>query len=134
MKKTFEELTEVDQIIGQLYAKKPDLKNTKFGYAYDKFYKLNIKPVADRMRDEILDVRVENAMEDKTTKQILADKTSFRGFLYTKAGLRDVIKAEREIEERYSNEEVEVQPYFSSYIPEELEDYQKELLLGLIIK
>ena len=54
LKKTFEQLKEIDNIVGGLYTKNIKLKDGKFGYAYNKFYVKNIKPLLDEMNEERL--------------------------------------------------------------------------------
>ena len=133
MVKTFKELQAIDQMIGFLYEQDQKLKNTKFGYAYQKFFKKNYEPALKEFQNKIFDIRLDNAMEDKITKEVLKDKDSPRGFKFTKEGLKKCVEQERSLIEEFDKKEIEVTPQFSSYVPE-LTEEQKELLTGLIIE
>jgi MFS superfamily sulfate permease-like transporter len=93
--KKFKELQEVDGLVAGLYAKDKKLQNSKFGYAYKKFSDKFYFPVVKELQERIQDVRVDNAMEDKNTKEILVDKENVRGYKYTKEGLLKCMKEER---------------------------------------
>jgi hypothetical protein len=134
MKRTCEQLKEVDEVVASLYNKIPTLKNTKFAYAYKRFFEKNLKLIFDEIREEILDVRINNALEDKETKEILVDSTNERGYKFDREGLKNVMKEEKKIFDKFNKKEIEIEPYFTDYIPEEIEEHQREFLKGLIIK
>jgi len=134
MKRTCEQLKEVDEVVASLYNKIPTLKNTKFAYAYKRFFEKNLKLIFDEIREEILDIRVNNALEDKETKEILVDSTNERGYKFDREGLKNVMKEEKKIFDKFNKKEIEIEPYFTDYIPEEIEEHQREFLKGLIIK
>lgn len=133
MKKTFNELNEIDLVIGELYSKNPTLRDTKFGYAYKRFAENNYIPLYKEMIEAKNNARIDNALEDEKTKEILLDPASQRGFKYSKEGLKSVIKAEKQIQELFDVKEIEIKPFISSFIPEEITDEQKELLTGILI-
>lgn len=133
MKKTFRELREIDTLVGELYKKQPGLKDTKFGYAYKRFSEKWYKPLVTEYYEEMALTRVEHALEDEKTKEILTDRLNERGFKYSKEGLKNVIKAENKLLEKFNLKEVEVEPYISSYVPE-LTDEAIEMLDGILIK
>ena len=132
--KTFRELQEVDLLVGSLYEKKPELKDSKFGYAYKRFIEKNYVTHLREFQHQLNDVRIDNAMEDPKTKEVLRDPTNTRGFRYTKEGLKKVIEQENDITEKWDTKEIEVEPYVcpvESLPP--LTDSQKELLVGILI-
>jgi hypothetical protein len=134
--KTFEQLKEIDSIVGNLYQKNPKLKDGKFGYAYNRFYAKNLKPIVDEINEKLTDSRIENAMVDATTKELLYDNS--RGpeqklFKYTKEGMIKFNNESRKIYQDYDKKEVEIIPYFTSDVPEML-DEQREELKGCLIK
>jgi hypothetical protein len=134
MKKLFKELIEIDELVGELYSKDKTLENSKFGYAYNRFTKKNISPIVKERNEKILYVRINNALEDKNTKEILKDHMDpVRGYKYSKDGLSKCIEEERKIMSEYEEKEFEVEPYISSLVPEGLSDEQKELLKGILI-
>lgn len=136
MTKTFKELQEADMVVGTLYQKNPELKNSKFGYAWKRFTDKNYVPVVREFNEELAGIRVEHAMEDAVTKEILVDRMNVRGFKYTKEGLKAVMKAEKALEENFNSKELEIIPHVTTAIPEEVEalpEEQKELLTGLVL-
>ena len=132
MKKTFKELQEIDQLIGYLYQVDPKLKDTKFGYAFNKLSNHVLVPAINKFRERIEIIRVNNALED-SNKAILLDKENPRGFKYSKEGLTKCMEEEIKLTEAYDKEEFEFEPYISSFTPEQLTEDQKELLTGILI-
>jgi hypothetical protein len=137
MKKTFEELREADTVVANLYMKNPKLKEGKFGYGWSKFYKKNLEPTYTEMQEKMADAKVENAMVDEKTKELLYDITDphNKSYKYTKEGMKKLTEEFRKIVKEYDTKEVEVEPYFikdTKYIPEML-DEERELLTNLII-
>ena len=130
--KTFKQLKEVDSIVGELYAKDKTLEKTKFGYAYKRFLDKNYIPTMEKFQEKILDIRIENALEDKTTKEVLIDKMNPRGYKFTKEGLKKCIAEERVAVEEFDKTEIEIIPFISSFVPE-LSDEDKEELTGLVL-
>lgn len=126
--KKFSELQEIDNLVGSLYTKTPILKTTKFGYAYAIFHKNNLKPSLKDFSEKMNLARLENALEDKTTKEVLIDKESNRGYKYSKEGLKTLLAKEIELTSELEDKEIKIQVYTSSHIPENLEPYEKELL------
>lgn len=132
MKKTFQELSEVDSMVAGLYKNDPKLIDTKFGYAYKMFYKNNFDLLRKKFLEEIHFARIDNALEDEHTHALLTDDRDVRGYKYSKEGLKAVMKAEERIIETYDKKEVTIQPFTSSFLPE-LTESQVEMLSGLLI-
>jgi len=132
--KTIKQIKEADQVVGKLYQATPGLSETKFGYAWKRFTDNNYLPTLKKLQEEVNDARIDNAMEDATTKEILRDQTNPRGYKYTKEGLKAVIKKENEINDRYDLVEIEVEPYLvaEENLPE-LTEEQREALVGMVI-
>lgn len=133
MKKTFKELQDLDQIVGSMYQADEKLKETKFGYAYKRFCDKNYIPVIKEYNDAIADARLDHALENETTKEVITDQTNYRGFKYSKEGLKKVIEAERKLKLEWDGRELEITPYVSAYLPEDLTEEQKEALTGCLI-
>lgn len=136
IKKTFLEIRIIDEIIGLIGNKNPKLVDSKFAYAYKRFYEKNLKRIFRDYQDALLGVRIDCALEDKNTKQILRDANDQRhgGFAYSKEDLKRVVQEENRIIDEYEQKEFEIEPYICSQIPEELSDEQKEILNGVLIK
>ncbi len=132
MLKKFKELQEIDEIVGGLYKKNPALPNGRFGYWYNKFYKKNVTPILTEIGEKIADIRLDNAMVDEKTKEILysEDKQSYK---ITKDGMKKVNEQTRALHKEYEEKEVDVTPMISSEVPVELQEEDKELLKGLLI-
>ena len=133
MTKTFKELQSVDELIGNLYQKDAKLKDTKFGYAYKIFSEKNYVPVIKEFQEALASIRINNALEDKNTKEILVDRANPRGYKYSKEGLNACIAQERKIEKEFDEKVIEITPYFCKVLPE-LTEEQVEQLKGLIIE
>lgn len=135
VEKTFVELVEIDQMIGKVYGKNPALKDGKFGYAYAKFNRLNYKPTADEYSDRLNDIRIENALEDKETGEIMVDLSNpKRGFKYSKDGLKTLMRLEKKLEQEFDAKIIIVEPYFSKVVPKEFTEDEKAMLSGLVIE
>ena len=134
MKKTFEELMQVNGELGNIQKMYPDVVKTKFGYAIKKFTVKNIQKPQEEFFAALNDIRVENALTDEKTKEILVDQTNQRGYKYSKEGLQACIKAEKELTILWEGKEFDVEPYVCTddSVPE-LTEYQKEVLGGLVI-
>ena len=132
MKKTFKKLLEIDNLVGQMYLDDPSLKKSKFGYAYKRFFQKNLQKLNEEYQAELMDVRINNALVDERTQEILAGNAR-GGFRFTKEGLRQVLKDEKRITEEWEKKEIEVEPFISSFVPENLTEEQKEELTELLI-
>ncbi len=135
LKRTFSELQHVDVVVGQIYADFPGLKeNTKFSYAYKRFLEKNFQPTLKEFQDAIAFVRLDNALEDEKTKEVLFDSTpGSRGYKYSKEGLRKCMEEEVKMIDKYNAKEIVIEPYISSQVPEGLTKEQTEVLKGLVI-
>lgn len=130
MKKTYSELSEIDQEVAKLYDQNKDLRESKFGYGYKRFYSKNIDPIIKKMRGEIEDLNVEHALEDDKTSVLLIVDGQYQ---YSREGKMKLMKAQRELIDRYEKTEFEIDPYFITNVPV-LDEYQKELFLGCLIE
>ena len=132
-KVTFKELQEVDQMVGGLYQKNAKLQESKFGYAYKRFADKNYIPLVKEFNEELGALRVQYALEDPATKEVLIDRMSPRGFKYNKTSLITLMAEEKKLADTWDNKVIEVVPFLSSYIPEDLETEQREMLDGLVL-
>src|SRR3990167_955316 len=126
---TFKELKKLDTIVGQLYSKDETLRETKFCYAYKRFYEKNYAPTQEEFSDKVKMAWIDNALEGKD-KEILKDPTDSRGFKFSKEGLKKVIEEEKKLIKEYDEKEVEIIPHVPAYIPdlEGLDEEELELL------
>lgn len=123
---------DIDNMVGGIYKMYPNLKNSKFGYAYKRFAEKSIYPEVKEYSDNLADIRIEHAMEDEKTKEVKTDPESNRGFKYTKDGLRSVMKAERAQEKTWNVKEFEVTAFKVASTPEELNEEEIEMLKGIL--
>jgi hypothetical protein len=138
MKKTFKQLQDLDLMIGKLYKKDKTLQDSKFGYAYKRFSEKNYFPIYKEYVQALTDIRVDNALEDPTTKEILRtpDSEGGRGFKYSKEGLKAVMKAENALEDSWEAKEFDVIPYIVALenLPVDLTEEQREAMQGILIE
>lgn len=133
MKKTFKDLLEADLVVGALYEKNPTLKDTKFGYAWTRFYTKNIEPTRKEMNEELMDARVEYALTDTKTLALVLDEKSRTGYAHSKDDFKKLLTQERKIFDSYTKKEIEVEPHISSEIPKDITEIELESLKGLVL-
>lgn len=129
----FKELKKLDQVVAKLYRLDPNLKQTKFGYAYKRFYEKNYQPTAIEFNDALNTLWIDNALEGEKN-EILIDKDNSRGFKFSKDGLKNVIAQEKKLIEKFDEKEIEIVPFIPSYIPplEALDEEELALLDNFI--
>lgn len=133
IQKTFKQLREIDNIVGTLYQENKELQHTKFGYAYKRICEKFYIPAIKDFNEEISSARLNNALEDQKTKEVLVDKDYFRGYKYSKEGLKKLIIEENKIVDEWEEKLIDLEPMISSYVPEKLTEDQVEALTGVII-
>lgn len=131
--KTFKELQELDQIVGGMYRVDPLLKDTKFGYAYKRLCDKYYIPAIKDYNEAINDARIDHALEDPVTKEILRDSKSPRGYKYSKEEEKKIAHEERKITDAWNLKEIQVEPFISAHIPPELTEEQTAALTGILI-
>lgn len=133
MKKTFQELKDIDVIYSKLSVDK-DFANTKLGYAFKRFTEKNTQKIFTDFNEVLDGVRIDNALVDEKTKAILYNEDR-RNYQFSKEGLKEVLKRNKEIAKEWEDKEFEVIPFICKDIPESvvLLDEEKELLEGVII-
>jgi len=131
--KTFSQLQEIDRTVAELYGADPELKQSKFGYWYTKWYKKFLQPVWDERSEAIQGMYVDHALEDPTTKAILEDRTSTRGYKFSKEAMKQVIAEEKKLIAEFDAKEVEIEPMIKAEHVPELTEEQKEVLIGSLV-
>lgn len=133
MIKIFKELRDIDQLVANLYTRNETIKKGKFGYYYTKFYKKNIQPTIDEKEEKLADARLENALTDEKTKEVLYTDITNTAYKFDKEGTKRLIQFNRALQKEYDAKEIEIVPVVSIEIPSELSDEEKEELRGLVI-
>lgn len=137
MTKTFKEFEELDKIVASIFIKNEKLRGSKFGYTWNRLCQKNYFSVAKEFNEKLADIRIEYALEDEKTKEILIDKLNPRAYKYSKDGLKNCVKAERDMIKEFDSKEIEYEPYFCTSLPEEITSLPEEIFnmfVGLIIK
>jgi len=134
MQKTYKELQEIDEVVAAIYQRNPEARKGKFGYAYNRFYSKNIKPIIEEISEKLTDIRVENAMVDEKTKELVYDNTNGQKlYKYTKEGMIKLLAEQRKINKEYDKKKVEIIPFITKDIPEDIMEEEKEALKGCLI-
>jgi hypothetical protein len=137
MKKTYQELIEIDGIIARLYAEDLNIRKGKFGYAYTKFHTKNIAPVQKEMREKLEDLQVDNALTDEKTGELLygepAPNQQKGDFKFNKEGMKKLTFETRALIKEFQEKEIEIEPFFSSVIPAGLSVEDIDALRGCVI-
>lgn len=128
--KTFKELQEIDTTVGQLYEADPTLKDSKFGYAFNRFYKLNMEPSFKEFEEKLADARVDHALEDEKTKELLRDDKG--NLKYSREGQKALMQAQRKLTKELQEKQIEITPFFSSFVPP-LTDEQYDVLKDCLV-
>lgn len=130
--KTFLELRSIDFQMNSLYMKNPKMENTKLAYAWKRFLEKNLTTIYKEFERKLQNIKLENALEDPKTKELLKDATG--QYKYDKVGERNRIEQENALLDEYSDKPIEIEPYYATSVPEDLSEYYWELLKGLIIE
>jgi len=134
MEKTYKELLEIDSLIAELFTKNPKLKEGKFAYGYKRFCDNNTNKIVDEINERVTDIRVENALTNKETGELVYDgQGPQRQYKYTKEGMLKMNKEVRKLNKEYEGKVITIKPYIVSEIPEML-DEEKKLLVGCLIE
>lgn len=128
--KTYKELQEIDNIVGAMYRKNPNLRDSKFGYAFKRFSDKNIAPTNKELQEKLQDIAVEHALEDPTTKELLLSVD--KEYKYSREGQNKLNKAQRELAVEFLAKEIEVEPYISPRTPE-MTEWEFEVLKGILV-
>ena len=116
-----------------MYRANPTLTNTKFGYAYKKFVEKNITPTIKEINEKMEDERLDKAMVDEKTKEILYNDSTNRSYKYDKQGLKGLLEFSRKLTKEYEEKDIEVIPYISKEVPDELDQNKIDLLIGILL-
>ena len=132
MKKTFLEIKEADQLVAQLYAKNPNLRDSKFGYNWKRVLDKNYKPTNNDLNDKIEDAKIDCCLTNEKTKEILYDEKG--GYKFSKEGLKDLREIHKKLVKEYDLKEVEIIPFIvkKADLPE-LTEEEISILKGLIV-
>ena len=133
MKKTLKEIFDIDEVVAKLYKADENLQKGKFGYAYKRYYAKSYTPALEEFQNGILTIRINNALEDPTTKALLLDPENPRGYKYSKEGLKKCIEEENKYKHETYEKEFDIFPFISPTIPENLSDEDREILTGVVI-
>ena len=134
MKKTFGELLLINNAISEIQTKNSNLEMNKFGYACKRFIEKSLRPVFQEKNYLKELARIENALEDKNTGEILFENGSPKQFKFSREGLKKCYEDEWKIEQDFNKKTFEVVPFICEEEPKELTDIQREILKGIIIK
>lgn len=135
IKMTFKQMREMNGAFSILEHKNPLIAETKFGYAFKRFFEKNIAHVFKEYNMKLSIIRIESALTDEKTKAVLTSddaQKGGRGFQYNKEGLKDVMVAESKLEENWDSKEYDVEPFISKDVPK-LNESEIEVFKGFII-
>ena len=134
IKKTFSDIKEIDEIYGRLIGDgKNGFEQTKLGYAFKRFTEKNTKKIFSEFNDILQDIRINNALTDKSTGAILY-KPDGQSFQFSPDGLKAVLKGIKDTTNEWENKEFDIEPFICSDIGTiELSDEEREILTGALI-
>lgn len=127
MKKTYKELRKIVKTINDILQRDKNLEQTKFWYAVRKFRKLNVEPIDEERNEKLADEQLNQALVDAKTQEVLKDEKG--NYKFSKDGIKNLNDFLRKFEEN----EYEVTPYISSFVPDGLLEEEVELLKGIVL-
>lgn len=133
MTKTYAQIKEADEIVGELYRISPELKNSKFAYAWKKFADKNYRPLLQELNNHLEDARIENCLVDPITKEILHNDRG--GYKFDRAGMATTLEVHRKLLKEFDEKEIDVTPFYvkAEDLPV-LTEAQTDSLKGLVIE
>jgi hypothetical protein len=131
----FKEIEDADSIIALLLEKNEKMEKGKLTYAWKRFVEKNYRSLATELGDKLQDNRVEHAMTDPKTKELLYTNDKNTSYKYTKEGMKALLEAQRKLKKEYEEMDIEIVPFFvkKEDLPE-LNEEEREILTGLIIE
>lgn len=134
MKKTFQQLFTLDQIVGGLLKDNPNLLDTKFGIAYKKHLEKNYSPLIEKRKDGLNDIYLEHALTDTVTGAVLFDKESDFGYKFSKEGFKEMRQDANEYIKKFDCTEQEIEAIPCKELPEGFNvSPVKEIVDGLFV-
>lgn len=131
--KTYREILEIDALVGKLYKENENLKSSKFGYWYNKFYEKNVDPIRNEYALALENIKVNNALEDEKTKALLKDSSIPNEYQYSKPGRLKYLEEKQKLDKEFYDKQIEVISFKSPLVPEGLTGEEREMLEGIII-
>lgn len=119
----FEKVLEINSAINKKFLD-PTFENTKFGYACKKFIKKNLLKSFQEFDDENEVLKIEHALIDEKTKEILRDEKG--NYKFSKEETLVLMNLRKSLVEKWNDKEIEVEPYIVSDLPD-LTEEEKEL-------
>ncbi len=128
----FKELQKIDVIYGQ-FLNDPVLSKTKMSYALKRFIESNIKFFKE-YNTGLQDLRIDNALVDEKTKELLTDEKNPRGFKYGKEELKKLLKEENDWMDKFKEKDCDVEVYIcKDTAGADLSEEDIEILKGYVI-
>lgn len=148
--KTFKEIRDFNIAVNNFMRREPTNSQTKIGYALKRVSEKSVTKAVKEYQNayqeayytNVETVQVDNALVDEKTKAILsAPEGSPRPYMYDKDGLKVVMDAERKFNnetgpallEEFDKKEFDIEPYYTTDIPEDLTEEEKEAFKGFVI-
>lgn len=110
-------MQEINMALAIASQKIPNIEQTKFGYAINRFTELNLKKPFGKYNAELEKVHFSNALTGENNR-LLYDERSERKYAYSKDGLAKVIEAEDKLKEEWSEKIFEIESYICSEVPD----------------
>lgn len=148
-KVSFKQVRMFNISVGTFYARNPDGKRTKLGYAIDKVANGEINKILkdyNAAKDSLYSKmvwqkQVDLALTDPVTKAVLeAPKGSDRPFLFDKEGLKQTVDNEKAFEkavitmfEDYDKKEFDIDPHYVTDLPHDLTLDEIDNFRGFVI-
>jgi hypothetical protein len=128
MKKSFDDILKFSNA-GSFYVRSLNGKKTKLSYAIEKVSKQTDGYISE-YRDAVQDIGIEYAAVDSDGVLLVQEDGSFK---FTKEGLKNKVRDERDLLKEWKDKEFDVEPFYSTELPEDISDAMLDVLTGFVI-
>ena len=97
-----------------------------------KFVKKNLNSIFQEYNEGIESIRIENALCDEKTKELLFNEKG--EYKFSKEGLKNFIAEKKSFVKQWEAKEFEVEPYIAKKELPDMNQEQKEILEGILIE
>lgn len=112
------------------YLKRTENRDTKLKYAINRTAS-RIQKHQERVNDALTDIEIDYCVTEKRGEQDVIVRDAQGNLQYTKDKIKERNKATRDY---LSKEDIEIDPYFATSLPSDLNEFEIEAFSGFVIK
>jgi len=133
--RTFEQIRLFNAYSHLYLRQNPVNERTKLGYAIRRVQESkSFANVLWQYNHELDCIRIDNALIDEKTKEVILAEKSNRPYKYDTKGLKKVSEEENDFAKEWDKNEFEISCYYVKELPEDMDEIMKEHLTGFVIE